>query len=112
MVVSIDAVIEQKIDALAEIESQFIEGGALGYRNPGPKDEADYQARKARLRESFQRRFAAVADACREKLVELSGQQQGRKVQYAEAFEVCEYGRQPSTEELRKLFPFLPTKGE
>ena len=30
VVVSIDSVIEQKVDALLEIESQFIEGGALG----------------------------------------------------------------------------------
>ena len=28
--------------------------------------------------------------------------------EYAQAFEVCEYGRQPSKEELRKLFPFFP----
>jgi len=32
----------------------------------------------------------------------------GEKVRYAEAFEVCEYGRRPSEDELRtKLFPFL-----
>jgi len=112
VVVSIDSVIEQKIDALAEIESQFIEGGALGYRNPGPNDAEDYEARKKRLRESFRRRFAAVADQCREKLVELYGEEQGRKVQYAEAFEICEYGRQPSAADLRKLFPFSPGEGD
>jgi LmbE family N-acetylglucosaminyl deacetylase len=110
VVVSIDAVIEQKIDALAEMESQFIEGGALGYRNPGPKDAEDYEARKTRMRESFRRRFAAVANQCREKLVELYGEEQGQKVQYAEAFEICEYGRQPSAKDLRELFPFLPAK--
>jgi hypothetical protein len=26
----------------------------------------------------------------------------------AEAFEVCEYGRRPSEQELRRLFPFFP----
>jgi len=107
VVVSIDAVIEKKIDALAEMESQFIEGGALGYRNPGPKNAEDYEARKKRMRENFKRRFAAVADRCRDKLVELYGEQQGQEVQYAEAFEICEYGRQPSAEDLRELFPFL-----
>jgi len=30
------------------------------------------------------------------------------KVQYAEAFEICEYGRQPSESEIRELFPFFP----
>jgi hypothetical protein len=110
IVVAIDSVIEQKIDALAEMESQFIEGGALGYRNPGPVDEADYQARKKRMRESFKRRFAGVADQCRDKLIELYGEEAGSKVQYAEAFEICEYGRQPTAEQIRELFPFLPPK--
>jgi len=36
------------------------------------------------------------------------------KVVYAEAFELCEYGRQPSKEELKELFPgaYFPTKRE
>ena len=42
--------------------------------------------------------------------VELYGEEAGRKIRYAEAFQVCEYGRQPSREELRQLFPFLPQK--
>jgi len=29
-------------------------------------------------------------------------------VKHAEAFEVCEYGRQPNDDDLRKLFPMLP----
>ena len=33
---------------------------------------------------------------------------QAAKVQHAEAFEITEYGRQPSEEEIRKLFPFFP----
>jgi N-acetylglucosamine malate deacetylase 1 len=27
------------------------------------------------------------------------------KDEYAEAFEICEYGRQPTRDELRQLFP-------
>ena len=30
------------------------------------------------------------------------------KVRYAEAFEICEYGRRPTPAELRALFPFVP----
>jgi hypothetical protein len=29
-------------------------------------------------------------------------------VKLAEVFQVCEYGRQPSKEDIRGLFPFLP----
>jgi hypothetical protein len=29
-------------------------------------------------------------------------------VKFAEAFEICEYGRQPKAEEIKVLFPFFP----
>jgi hypothetical protein len=29
------------------------------------------------------------------------------KVKYVEAFEVCEHGKQPSQNDLRKMFPML-----
>ena len=75
---------------------------------PAPKNAEEREAARRRVRESFRRRFAAVADRCREKLIEFYGAEKGRQVRYAEAFEICEYGRQPSAEELRRLFPFLP----
>lgn len=31
---------------------------------------------------------------------------------HAEIFEICEYGSQPTAEEIRKLFPMLPKKTE
>jgi len=34
------------------------------------------------------------------------GPERGERVACAEAFQVSEYGRQPSTEELEALFPF------
>ena len=36
------------------------------------------------------------------------GAQEAEKVQYVEAFEICEYGRRPDKSELKQLFPFLP----
>ncbi len=110
IVVSIDSVIEQKVDALLKIESQFIEGGALGSAERAPKTAEQRQAKRKQVREAFKRRFARVADSCREKLIELYGEELGRKVRYAEAFEICEYGRQPTKAEILQLFPIAPAK--
>ncbi|MGL6195172.1 MAG: PIG-L deacetylase family protein [Thermoguttaceae bacterium] len=104
--VAIDDVIEQKIDALMEIESQFIEGGATGFRDPrsGSDDPKVRDEIRNEMREHFKRRAAFVADKSREKLIELYGEEKGKQVKYAEAFEICEYGRRPSIEEIRQLF--------
>jgi LmbE family N-acetylglucosaminyl deacetylase len=108
IVVSIDRVIDKKLDALVAIESQFVEGGAMGKPNPALDDPAGRDKKREEVRESFRRRFAAIADQYRDKLVEVYGPEAGRKVRCAEAFEICEYGRQPKGDEIRKLFTFLP----
>lgn len=110
IVVAIDPVIDTKLDALVAIESQFVEGGAMGDPNKQPKTDAERQAARERVRENFRKRFARTADQYRERLVALYGEEAGKAVQFAEAFEVCEYGRQPSAEEVRKLFPFFPAR--
>ncbi len=105
VVVAIDSVIDKKINALAKLESQFIEGCVMGHEGMIPKTPAEWTAARKRVHENFAARFAAVADKYRTKLIEVYGQEKGSKVKYAEAFELCEYGRQPSKEELLKLFP-------
>ncbi|HYW80490.1 MAG TPA: PIG-L family deacetylase [Thermoguttaceae bacterium] len=107
VVVAIDDVMNQKLDALAAIPSQFIEGGATGDASRMPRNEAEKKAAYEQLRNRFKQRAAAIADRCREKLIELYGKEQGNQVRYAEAFEICEYGRQPTAEELRSLFPVM-----
>ncbi|REJ88419.1 MAG: PIG-L family deacetylase, partial [Planctomycetota bacterium] len=47
-----------------------------------------------------------TADRFREELAEWYGEA-AEDVGSAEAFEICEYGRQPSKDELRELFPFF-----
>jgi LmbE family N-acetylglucosaminyl deacetylase len=108
IVVSIDAVIEKKLDAMAAIESQFYEGGCGGGPELVPSDPEGQKRRREEVRERFRARFAAEAERFRDKLIELYGPDQGRKVRYAEVFEICEYGRRPSPAELRRLFPFIP----
>jgi LmbE family N-acetylglucosaminyl deacetylase len=106
VVVAIDGVIDQKLEALVALESQFVEGCVTGNESMIPKNETERAAAHQRVRESFRGRFAATADQYRQKLIELYGPEKGKRVRYAEAFEVCEYGRQPSPAELRELFPF------
>jgi len=110
IVVAIDSVIERKVDAMAAMPSQFIEGGATGSASRAPKNAAETKAAQKRLRSRFKARFASTANRFRDKLIELYGEEKGKQVRYAEAFEICEYGRQPSAEEIRRLFPFLPEK--
>ncbi len=109
IVVAIDPVIDKKVEALVLMESQFVEGGAMGKPNPALDDPAGRDKKRQAVREAFRRRFAAVADQNREKLIETYGPA-GKDVKYAEAFEICEYGARANAKEIRRLFPFLPAK--
>lgn len=109
LAVSIDDVVEKKLAAIDALESQFYEGGANGgpHLVPDPNDPAAVAARKKQVRDRFKGGFAATANRFRAALVERYGSDRAAKVQFAEAFEICEYGRQPSKEELHRLFPFF-----
>ena len=107
LVVAIDDVIEKKLDAMAVLESQFVEGGVSGHEGLIPKNEKEQASARRRVRERFRRRFESTANKYRAKLIEAYGERKGKKVRYAEAFEVCEYGRRPSAAGLKKLFPFF-----
>jgi LmbE family N-acetylglucosaminyl deacetylase len=107
VVVAIDAVIEKKLDALAALESQFYEGGALGNAAMIPTDPQKQAERRREVRSGHAGRSQAVARRYRDKLAEWYGKDKADKVQHAEAFEVCEYGRRPDKKELARLFPFF-----
>jgi LmbE family N-acetylglucosaminyl deacetylase len=107
IIVSIDGVIARKLDALDTLVSQFYEGGALGSADLIPSDPAKQQERQRQVREQHAGRFRRVAQRFRAKLTDWYGKERGDKVEYAEAFEVCEYGRQPNRTELARLFPFF-----
>src|SRR5687768_8286780 len=108
IVVALDDVIETKFDALHELESQVYEGGALGSEEQFRLVPKGDEARKKWFREThyWAKRDADVADKYRDELVTYYGSEKGKKVKYAEAFEVCEYGRRVNTAEIKKLFPF------
>lgn len=107
VIVSIDSVMQKKLDGLGMIVSQFAEGGANGNADLMPSDPAKQKARHQQVRDGFARRSHGIAERFRGTLVEWYGKERGDNVQYAEAFEICEYGRRPDKQELKKLFPFF-----
>ena len=48
-----------------------------------------------------------MADRFRPKLIDLLGPEKGKAVKYAEAFEVCEYGSQPTRAPIDEDLPVL-----
>jgi LmbE family N-acetylglucosaminyl deacetylase len=99
--IAIDDVIDKKIDMLDAHVSQFYEWLAWhdGKLDEVPKDAA---ARKAWLTKDRTRTLPPAIVAA---LTKWYGADAGRQVTHAEAFELCEYGRQPDEAEIRQLFP-------
>ena len=106
VVVDITPVIEKKLDALDAMPSQFYEGGANGHPGLMPTEPDAQKKRRADVRNGFARRYQGIADRFRGQLGDLYGPDRAQEVKYAEAFELCEYGRQPDRKEFRRLFPF------
>jgi LmbE family N-acetylglucosaminyl deacetylase len=106
VVVPIDPVIDLKVACIDALESQFYEWNPwlFGYLGDVPKDKA---ARLEWTRKRTIGRSASLANRFRPKLIELLGEEKGKAVKYAESFEVCEYGTQPSRDDLMKIFPFF-----
>ena len=107
VIVSVDSVMEKKLDALAIMESQFYEGGANGSAALMPSEPEKQKARHKEVRDGFARRNQSIATRFRTKLGEWYPAGEAEKVKHAEGFELCEYGAQPNKAELKRLFPFF-----
>ena len=107
VVVGIDSVLEKKLNMLHCHESQFYEWLPYnaGILDQVPKGTAE---RRQWMGERRARGFKATADKYRDLLIQLYGEAQGTKIQYAEAFEGCEYGAPLTEANVRVLFPFFP----
>jgi LmbE family N-acetylglucosaminyl deacetylase len=105
--VSIDDVIEKKIDMMDAHGSQFYEWlpWVDGNLETVPKDAA---GRRRWLRE----RAGEPTPAVKAILAKWYGADKGNAVRHAEAFEICEYGARADEAMIRKLFPFLPKTNE
>jgi len=103
VVVAIDDVIDKKIDMLDAHVSQMYEWLPWheGKLAEVPQDPG---ARKKWL---FAQRASKVPAEWKQALEKWYGAK-AAGIQYAEAFEITEYGRRPDDAEIRKLFPFFP----
>jgi len=106
--INIDAVFDQKIYAMAAHESQFFEWlpWLSGNLEDVPKDE------NHRLEMLSKWRYKPLDTRTKACLEKWYGKKKASMIQHVEIFEICEYGSQPTPEELRKLFPMLPKKIE
>jgi LmbE family N-acetylglucosaminyl deacetylase len=103
IVIDISNTYKQKIYTMAAHESQHFEwlpwtSGRLDEIPEDDEERLDYLARYRKIR---------ITDAVRKSLVKWYGKDKAALVTDAEAFEICEYGRRPSDDEIRRLFPMI-----
>ena len=101
--VDISAVADQKIYAMAAHESQFFEwlpwtNGTLSQVPDTVKERLEWLARW---------RNQEIPENIRKSLAKWYGTEKALNVKNAEAFEICEFGRKPSDDEIRGLFPMI-----
>ncbi|MEA3406464.1 MAG: PIG-L family deacetylase [Chloroflexota bacterium] len=105
VVVNVDPVIEQKLDALHCHTSQVYEW--LPYNREEldrvPEGESE---RRTWLKAWYEERFAPVTALYEDELIERYGQQEAGRIQHIEAFEISEYGAPAGKREIARLFPF------
>jgi len=102
--IDISDVYAQKIHAMDAHESQMYEWlpwiGHYLEQVPANKQE--------REKWLAQKRSAEITPSVRLSLEKWYGKEKAATIKNAEAFEVCEYGAQPTDEEKKTLFPMLP----
>jgi LmbE family N-acetylglucosaminyl deacetylase len=106
IVVGIDEVADKKWQCVSAMPSQFADEDSWQGRTIANVPKGDKE-RAAYLLDIVKKRNLAIADQYRERLVALYGAERGAKIRYAEAFQLGQYGRQASIDELKKMFPTL-----
>lgn len=103
--VDITSVFDKKVYAISAHQSQVFEWLPWigGYAAEVPASPAD---RLAWLTKRLARLWTVNMDVSAS-LEKWYGKEQASMAKYAEAFEVCEYGKQPNAGEIKRLFPML-----
>ncbi|TVZ27178.1 LmbE family N-acetylglucosaminyl deacetylase [Gillisia sp. Hel_I_86] len=103
IVVDITSTFDKKIEALSAHESQMFEW--LPWTSNGlEKVPAGNDERQKFMSANWS---GSITSDEREALKKWYGDKKGENINYAESFEICEYGKQPSKEEILQLFPML-----
>ena len=106
VVIGIDSVVEKKIDMIHSHTSQVYEW--LPFNNGTLESVPDStEERREWLANRLLRHFSSIADKYRHIIIEFYGNELGESIQYAEAFESCEYGSPLTNEKISTLFPFF-----
>lgn len=107
--IDITSVIDDKINSISSYESQFYEWlpWVSRYKVELPEDKG---LRKQWLKDwiiDHPRWSPKVTPEILTSLEKWYGNDEAKKIKYAEAFEICEFGRQPTEDEIRLLFPMI-----
>lgn len=106
VVIGIDSVVDKKIDMIHSHTSQVYEW--LPFNNGTLESVPDStEERREWLANRLLRHFSSIADKYRHIIIEFYGDELGESIQYAEAFESCEYGSPFTNEKISTLFPFF-----
>jgi LmbE family N-acetylglucosaminyl deacetylase len=107
--VIVDDAMDTKWAMLDTMESQIYEWLAwhAGKLDSVPHDPAD---RLKWMKKTWGPLFRDYAKTCTKATKKYYGKSKAEKAKYIEAFEISEYGHQPTPAEIRKIFPFLPAR--
>ncbi len=109
IVINIDGTIQKKVDALDGHISQMYEWGpwTQGREESVAKVPEGKEERKMWLAKRVKRNPGEMLDARAESLQKWYGEERSKNVKWTEAFEIAEYGFQPTDEEILDFFPML-----
>jgi LmbE family N-acetylglucosaminyl deacetylase len=101
IVVDIDEAWSRKLDAISAHSSQVYEW------LPWVDERLDQVPKDGRARRAWlDKEWSRPIDSCvRASLARRYGVERAGRIEHAEAFQVCEYGRRPTREEMEAIFP-------
>lgn len=105
IILPIDNVIDHKLDVTLCHFSQFVEWGTTGSIETTPKTYQEKSLAIENSKKGLGGWFASNSNRFRDQLDNGFGQKKSQDIEFVEAFEISPYGRLPSLNELKDIFP-------